>query len=160
MRWYLMFMMVIGLDALADDAIVGTGSAASCTTVASHNAVAAVDLGQAPGGKLRFNCGPSPHTILVNGQSFLNSQTTVDVGDRIILDGNSLRRIFGVAPRSPGDQTEVTITVTRANHWPPHIAATIVNTTRRLPRRRSLHSPRRCTDRIQVNAPAAILKFH
>jgi predicted outer membrane repeat protein len=109
MRLYWFLLMIVGVDALADNATVGNGSPASCTTVAFNNAVAALDLGQAPGGTLSFNCGPNPHTIMVNGQSFLNSQTTVDGGGRITLDGNNLHRIFVVAPRSPGDQTEVTI---------------------------------------------------
>jgi len=101
--------MFLPFGALADSAVVGTGSPASCTTIAFHNAVAALDLGQAPGGTLSFDCGPNPHTIVVNGQSFLNSQTTVDGGGRITLDGDNQHRIFVVAPRSPGDQTDVTI---------------------------------------------------
>ncbi len=109
MRLYLLFLMVVGFDALADGATVGNGSPSSCTTVAFNNAVAALDLGQGPGGTLSFDCGPNPHTILVDGQNFLNSQTTVNGGGRITLDGNNLHRIFVVAPRSPGDQTEVTI---------------------------------------------------
>jgi hypothetical protein len=38
----------------------------------------------------------------------LNSQTTVEGGSNITLDGNNVRRIFVVSPRNPGDQTLVT----------------------------------------------------
>lgn len=109
MRLTCSLLFFMAFVAHADNAVVGTGSPASCTTIAFNNAVAALELGQAPGGTLSFDCGPNPHTIVINGQSFLNSQTTVDGGGRITLDGNNLHRHFVVSPRSPGDQTEVTI---------------------------------------------------
>ncbi len=62
----LLFLMALLNTVHADDATVGTGTPGSCTATALNNAVAALDLGQAPGGTLRFNCGPNPHTILFN----------------------------------------------------------------------------------------------
>ena len=109
--WYI--AAVLGLVAsspvVADDATVGSGTPGSCSTAALNAAVAALDFGQAPGGTLRFDCGPAAHTIVVDTQNFLNSQTIVDGGGRITLDGNNAHRIFVVAPREAGAQTEVTL---------------------------------------------------
>lgn len=81
--------------ARADDAVVGTGTPASCTEAAFNAALAQVVPGvSAPGGRLSFNCGPAPHTIALSSAKFLSDQVTIDGGGTITLDGQDLTRHF------------------------------------------------------------------
>jgi len=71
--------------------VVGTGTAASCTSAAVVSAVAA-------GGVITFNCGASPVTIpmAATAQIFNNTTNTIviDGGGLVTLDGQGQRRIL------------------------------------------------------------------
>lgn len=70
--------------------VVGTGTPGSCTS----NALAAAVAG---GGTVTFDCGPATATILVDTTVIPNGVTaTIDGGNRIRLDGESLRQLFYV----------------------------------------------------------------
>ncbi len=86
---------------LADSAVVGTGSPASCTEAALNAALAELYPGAtAPGGVLSFNCGPNPHTIVVTSEKFLNDGTVIDGGGLITLSGGNSTRIFFVSQQA------------------------------------------------------------
>jgi predicted outer membrane repeat protein len=86
---------------LADSAVVGTGSPASCTEAALNAALAELYPGAtAPGGLLSFNCGTNPHTIVVTGEKFLHDGTVVDGGGLITLSGGNSTRIFFVTQQA------------------------------------------------------------
>ena len=86
---------------LADSAVVGTGSPASCTEAALDAALAELYPGAtAPGGVLSFNCGPNPHTIVVTSEKFLNDGTVIDGGGLITLSGGNSTRIFFVSQQA------------------------------------------------------------
>src|SRR5262245_48162191 len=64
--------------------VIGTGSAASCTSAAVVAAVAA-------GGIIRFNCGPEPVTIAMQATAkVVNAH-----GPTIVLDGGGLVTLSG-----------------------------------------------------------------
>jgi predicted outer membrane repeat protein len=93
--------LVLGLGlaastvARADDAVVGTGTPASCTEAAFNAALAQVVPGvTAPGGRLSFNCGAAAHTIALTSSKFLSDEVTIDGGGTITLDGQDLTRLF------------------------------------------------------------------
>ncbi len=90
----------------ADDAVVGTGSAASCTEAALNAAIAQLVPGNTfPGGVITFNCGPSPVTITLTAQKVLQAGSTLDGGDKVTLDGgNATRLIF-----ARGLQSQITL---------------------------------------------------
>src|SRR4051794_2486367 len=70
----------------ADDAVVGAGTPASCTEAALDGALAQLYPGiTKPGGSLTFNCGPTPHTIVLTHQKVLEDVTIIDGSDRISL---------------------------------------------------------------------------
>ena len=86
---------------LADSAVVGTGSPASCTEATLNAALAELYPGAtAPGGVLSFNCGPNPHTIVVTSEKFLNDGTVIDGGGLITLSGGNSTRIFFVSQQA------------------------------------------------------------
>jgi len=70
-------------------AIVGTGTAASCTASALSTAVTA-------GGVITFNCGPDPVTIKVTSTLNVpsNKKTVIDGGRKITLDGGGTTQIM------------------------------------------------------------------
>lgn len=74
----------------ASGGVVGTGTPASCTGGALQTALTG-------GGLVTFNCGPGPVTIASNTY-VITSDTTVDGGDLITLDGEDLRQHFLVQP--------------------------------------------------------------
>ena len=91
--------LVLGMPAfaMADNAVVGTGTPASCNEAALNAAINVLYPGAtAPGGSLTFNCGAGAHTIALTTQKFLREGTVVDGGDKITLDGQNLTRIFNV----------------------------------------------------------------
>lgn len=84
--------------------VVGDGTPGSCTDAA----YAAAFTG---GGLVTFDCGPNPHTIVVNTQVITGS-TTVDGGGLVTLDGENLRQLFLVL--EDGNLTLQEITLARA----------------------------------------------
>lgn len=76
------------------NAVVGDGSAASCTEAAFDSALAAVQAAQ--DGELSFNCG-GPATIIFSGQKYINTQVIIiDGGGNITLSGGNITRLFTV----------------------------------------------------------------
>jgi len=49
------------------------------------------------GGLVTFDCGPEPVTITLTQQKTISSDTTVDGGGLVTLDGNDAVRAFSVA---------------------------------------------------------------
>jgi hypothetical protein len=70
-------------------AVIGTGTAASCTFSALQTAATA-------GGVITFNCGPDPVTIRVTATLNLpnNKNTVIDGGRKITLDGGGTVQIM------------------------------------------------------------------
>lgn len=70
--------------------VVGTGTAASCTSDAVVNAVAA-------GGVITFDCGPAPATITMTRTATVRNdiaRVVLDGGGRVTLSGGGKRRIL------------------------------------------------------------------
>ena len=78
--------------ALAGNAVVGNGTAGSCTEAAFDTAFATVQNG---GGVLTFNCG-GPATITFTDQKIVQAATTIDGGGQITLSGGDQTRLFFV----------------------------------------------------------------
>ncbi len=79
-----------GVDTSRPDRVVGTGSAASCTSAAVVAAVAA-------GGVITFDCGPAPATIRMAATAKVvnkNRRTVLDGGGKVTLSGGGQRRIL------------------------------------------------------------------
>jgi predicted outer membrane repeat protein len=70
--------------------VVGNGMPASCDSNALQMALNG-------GGLVTFNCGPNPVTIISNTY-VISTDTTVDGGNLITLDGENLRQHFLVQP--------------------------------------------------------------
>lgn len=82
------------LPARAADAVVGTGTPASCTEAAFDAALTTASSG---GGTITFNCGPAETTITFSSTKFLNlGNVTVNGNGRIVLSGNNNDRHFFV----------------------------------------------------------------
>ena len=78
----------------AANAVVGTGTPASCTEVAFDNALATANSG---GGTITFNCGAATKTInFTSTKSILTDDVTIDGNDRITLSGSNSTRVFFV----------------------------------------------------------------
>lgn len=78
------------VDTSRPDIVIGTGSPASCTSVAVVAAVAA-------GGIITFNCGPDPVTItMTDTAKVVNTSPIVvlDGGGKVTLSGGGVRRIL------------------------------------------------------------------
>lgn len=75
------------------DAVVGTGTAASCTE-------AELDAALGAGGNVTFNCGASPVTLTVTNKKTITLETSIDGGGVVTLSGGGSRQIFRV--NSPG----------------------------------------------------------
>lgn len=69
--------------ALAADAVVGSGTPASCDETAFDAALATVQA--APPGTITFNCGPALHTIDIYNSATITTDVTVDGGGQIRL---------------------------------------------------------------------------
>ena len=101
MKRYLSWLVVmIGLAAVllgvprvgAADAVVGHGTAASCTEAAFDSALTAA---QAGGGTITFNCGPAMATVPFSAfKTVTLGNVTIDGGGRIILNANNTDRFF------------------------------------------------------------------
>lgn len=80
----------------AADAVVGTGSPASCTEAAFDTALVAAGNG---GGVITFNCGPAVHTIQFTVSKTVNlGNVTINGGGRIVLDAGPNERHFFAGP--------------------------------------------------------------
>jgi hypothetical protein len=74
-------------DVSSPTAIVGNGSAASCTAAALQQAASG-------GGTIVFNCGSSPVTITVTSQITFTKETVLDGGGLVTLSGGGASRIL------------------------------------------------------------------
>jgi hypothetical protein len=79
------------VDTSQPDRVIGTGTAASCTSAAVVDAVAA-------GGIITFDCGPAPVTITMAATAKVRNDTgpeiVLDGGGRVTLSGAGQRRIL------------------------------------------------------------------
>jgi hypothetical protein len=84
------------VDTSRPDAVVGDGTAASCTEDA-------LNLALEIGGLVRFRCGASPLTIAVTAEKVIARDTVLDGGNTITLDGGGTTRLFvlGAPAASP-----------------------------------------------------------
>lgn len=71
---------------------VGNGTPASCTETAFAAALASNN------GRIRFDCGPAPHTIVVTSEKVIDDDLVIDGGGRITLSGGGTTRILGIRP--------------------------------------------------------------
>jgi hypothetical protein len=95
--------------ALADSVVVGSGTAASCSTAAYNAAMQVlVDGPQGRGGVLTFRCGSQPHTITMNREWGLTDEVLIDGAGLITLDGQNLHRFYQSYLLIEG-RTEVTL---------------------------------------------------
>ncbi|HEY7104236.1 MAG TPA: hypothetical protein VH573_21580 [Mycobacteriales bacterium] len=79
-----------GVDTSHPDRVVGSGSAAGCTSAAVVAAVAA-------GGVITFDCGPAPVTIAMTQTAKIvnaHPRTVLDGGGKVTLSGGGQRRIL------------------------------------------------------------------
>jgi hypothetical protein len=74
-------------DVSQPTAVVGNGTAASCTEAVLAAAIAG-------GGIVTFDCGPAPVTIAITSAKAVTADTVVDGGDLVTLDGGDASRIF------------------------------------------------------------------
>lgn len=77
-------------DAARAGGVVGNGTPASCTATAFATALSG-------GGAVTFNCGPSPHTIVIT-QQVIAADVIIDGGGLITLSGNDTERHFFAGP--------------------------------------------------------------
>jgi len=79
------------VDTSRPDRVIGDGTAASCTSTAVVDAVAA-------GGIITFDCGPEPVTITMEATAKVRNDTgpevVLDGGDQVTLSGGGRRRIL------------------------------------------------------------------
>ncbi len=78
------------VDTSRPDRVIGTGTAASCTSAAVVSAVAA-------GGISTFDCGADPVTIVMTATAKVrnnNGRTVLDGGGKVTLSGGNARRIL------------------------------------------------------------------
>jgi hypothetical protein len=83
-------LVLVGAQMARAGGVVGTGTAGSCTE-------AALDAALAGGGMVTFDWGAQPVTIVLTQQKTISSDTTVDGGGLVTLDGNDAVRAFWVA---------------------------------------------------------------
>ena len=130
---WLALMASANISAL--DAVVGTGTPASCTEP-SFNAALALVVNDNQGGTLTFNCGPDPDIILLSTAKNLVNFVTLDGGGKMTLDGQDLTRLFNINQDGPEGRTEVTlrnINLNRGNAGAePFGGAILVNANTRL----------------------------
>ena len=75
-------------------AVVGDGTAASCTEAAFDIALATVQSGG--GGTISFHCG-GQHIIIFSSSRAVSSQVAIDGGGQITLSGGNATRLFTVS---------------------------------------------------------------
>lgn len=83
--------LLAGLHSLlADDAVVGDGTPASCTEAAFDAALAVAQNG---GGTITFNCG-GPATLVFTSQKIITTSVAIDGNDQIMLSGGNSTSLF------------------------------------------------------------------
>lgn len=104
-----LYMAFLPSLALGDNAVVGTGTAASCTTAAYNTAMQLlVDGPQTRGGVLTLRCGAQPRTITMDREWGLTDEVLIDGAGSITLDGQNLHRFYQTYLLTEG-RTEVTL---------------------------------------------------
>lgn len=93
---------VTPVDVSRPDAVVGDGSPVSCTEAALAAALAG-------GGVIVFDCGPSPHTIIVTTEQPIVRDTVIDGGGRITLSGGRATRILSLTAPVDADTPRLTL---------------------------------------------------
>ncbi|MEO7795180.1 MAG: choice-of-anchor Q domain-containing protein [Thermoanaerobaculia bacterium] len=73
----------------AADAVVGSGSAASCTEAALDSAVATANSG---GGTITFSCGVDPVTLVLTSAKTISAFVTLDADDLVTISGGDATR--------------------------------------------------------------------
>lgn len=96
--------------ALADDAVVGTGTPASCNESEFDSALNTVQT--TGGGTITFNCGGSA-TILFSAYKSISEGVTIEGADEITFDGNNLTSFFQI--QSSGSLTLNDLTFRRGS---------------------------------------------
>lgn len=86
---FLLGLTAAGASQVQAEGVVGSGTPGSCTE-------AALDAALNGGGTVIFNCGSSPHTIILTSQKSINDDTTIEGGNLIILSGANSTRLFDV----------------------------------------------------------------
>ncbi|MEZ4449292.1 MAG: right-handed parallel beta-helix repeat-containing protein [Nannocystaceae bacterium] len=81
------------LDPYGTIAVVGDGTAPSCTEDALHDAIATVNAAEG-GGTVTFECGADPHTIPLTKSVFAARSMIVDGGGVITLSGGGAVRVI------------------------------------------------------------------
>jgi hypothetical protein len=77
------------------DAVVGTGTASSCTEAALDAALGCEPSGNCfGGGNVTFNCGTSPVTITVSSLKTFAVDTSIDGGGLITISGGGVTQLF------------------------------------------------------------------
>ena len=127
--------IMVANSAMAINAVVGTGTPASCIETTFDTALALV-VGDNQGGILTFNCGPDPDIILLSSVKNLVNFVEIDGGGKITLSGQDTTRLFNINQDGVDGRTEVTlrgITLTRGNSGAqPFGGAVLVNANTRL----------------------------
>ncbi len=80
--FFLFVLLFVGIRPITaqNTTVVGTGSPQSCTEASFATALEA-------GGMITFNCGSQPHTLYLKRQHVMQSDTNIDGGNQITLDG-------------------------------------------------------------------------
>jgi len=98
-----LFIALVMPEPARANAVVGTGTAGSCTEAAFNTALLA-------GGNITFNCGSSPLTITFTTPKSISGTVTIVGGNTITLSGGSSIRPFTV--QAGGSLTLQTLTLT------------------------------------------------
>lgn len=114
-RKFALFILVLSLlafpsgTASAGDAVVGSGTALSCTEAAFTAALNTVQT--SGGGYIDFNCGGAA-TITFTSPKTITSDVTIRGANQITLSGNNATRLFNVSasPTSYLGLQEITLT--------------------------------------------------
>lgn len=93
--------------ALAANAVVGTGTAASCSEAAFDVALVAAQTG---GGVISFNCGGPATITFQTGKIVANAEVTIDGGGAITLSGLNKARHFYVDSNAALALRNITLT--------------------------------------------------
>ncbi len=80
---------------MAGAEVVGDGTPGSCDEAALDAGLAAALAGS---GKLVFDCGPAPHTLVVGEEKSIEASLAIDGGGRVALSGGGTTRILALRP--------------------------------------------------------------
>lgn len=114
LKCFVVFFMLLAMSWVtavhADNAVVGDGTAASCTEAAFEAAFNTVQ--GSGGGTITFNCGSAEKTIIFAGQKVVTSPIIIDGANKMILSGGNTARLFAV---QTGTLTVRNLTLTNGN---------------------------------------------